>query len=104
MPTTYWVYILRCSDGSLYVGETCSITERLQQHHEGRGSLHTSCRLPVTLIYSEEHPSEFSACRRERQIRRWTREKKLALADGRVATLKGISRRKRLAKIGNSSG
>jgi putative endonuclease len=95
MPAPYWVYILHCADGSLYVGETSCIAERLQQHHEGRGSLHTSSRLPVTLIYSEEHSTEPSACRRERQIKRWTREKKLALAEGRLATLKGISRRKR---------
>ena len=103
MPATYWVYILQCADGSLYVGETGCITERLQQHNEGRGSQHTSSRLPVALIYSEEHSTELSACRRERQIKRWTREKKLALAEGRVATLKGISRRNRLARIGNPS-
>jgi putative endonuclease len=95
MPAAYWVYILRCADGSLYVGETSCIAERLQQHHDRRGSLHTSSRLPVTLLYSEEHSTEHSACRRERQIKRWTREKKLALAEGRLGTLKGISRRQR---------
>jgi putative endonuclease len=73
MPAIYWVYILRCADG-LYVGETSCIAERLQQHHEGRGSLHTSSRRPVTLLYSEEHSSKLSAFRRERQIKRWTRE------------------------------
>jgi predicted GIY-YIG superfamily endonuclease len=99
MPTTYWVYILRCADGTLYVGETSCLADRIQQHHEGRGSLHTSSRLPVTLIYSEQYPTELSACRRERQIKRWTREKKLALADGRLVTLKGISRRKRLTRM-----
>ena len=95
MPAPHWVYILRCADGSLYVGETSNILERLQQHCEGRGSLHTSSRLPVSLIYSEMHCSETAACRRERQIKGWTREKKLALAEGRLAHLKGISCRKR---------
>jgi putative endonuclease len=95
MPVTYWVYILRCADGSLYVGETSCMAERLQRHHDGRGSLHTSSRLPVTLLYSEEHSTQSSACRRERQIKRWTHEKKLALAEGRLETLKGISRRNR---------
>ena len=99
MPTTYWVYILRCADGTLYVGETSCLSERVQQHRDGRGSLHTSSRLPITLIYSEQHPTELSACRRERQIKRWTREKKVALAEGRLETLKGISRRKRRAKL-----
>ena len=99
-----WVYILRCADGSLYVGQTSCITDRLQHHREGRGSSHTSGRLPVTLIYSEKHSTELSACRRERQIKRWTREKKLALAEGKLATLKGISRRKRLARIATPSG
>ena len=104
MPAAYWVYILRCADGSLYVGETSCITERLQHHYEGRGSLHTSCRLPVALIYAEEHSTELSAGRRERQIKGWSREKKLALVEGKLATLKGTSRRKRLAKIANPSG
>ena len=68
MPAIYWVYILRCADDSLCVGETSCITDRLQHHHEGRESLHTSCRLPVTLIYCEEHLTELSARRRERQM------------------------------------
>ena len=61
--------------------------------------MHTSCRLPVALIYAEQHSTELSACRPERQIKRWTREKKLALAEGRLGILKGISRRKRLARL-----
>jgi putative endonuclease len=103
MPATYWVYILRCADGSLYVGQTSCLAERLQQHNDSRGSLHTSSRLPLTLIYREEHLTEPSACRRERQIKRWTREKKLALAEGRLAALKGISRRQRLQAASKKS-
>ena len=57
--------------------------------------MHTRSRLPVTLLFSEEHSDELAACQRERQIKRWTREKKLALAEARLATLKGISRRNR---------
>jgi len=95
MPASFWVYILRCADGTLYVGVTSNLSERLQRHNEGRGCLHTSSRLPVTLLHSEEHPSENAASRRERQIKGWTREKKLALAVGDLATLKGISRRSR---------
>ena len=104
MPATYWVYILRCADNTLYIGETSCLSARIQQHHDGRGSLHTSSRLPVTVIYCERHSTEISACRRERHIKRWTREKKLALAEGRLATLKGISRRKRREKTAGPTG
>jgi len=61
MPATYWVYILRCADSTLYIGETSCLSARIQQHHDGRGSLHTSSRLPVTLIYCEQHSTEISA-------------------------------------------
>jgi predicted GIY-YIG superfamily endonuclease len=95
MPATYWVYILRCSDGSLYVGRTSNLPDRIRWHNEGKGARHTCSRRPVTLLYSEEHCDELAAGERERQIKRWTREKKLALAEARLATLKGISRRSR---------
>jgi len=98
MPTSHWVYLLRCADGTLYVGKTSDLSERLLRHNDGRGSQHISSRLPVTLLYSEEHSSENEARRRERQIKGWTHEKKLALAAGELAILKGSSRRSRRRK------
>jgi predicted GIY-YIG superfamily endonuclease len=95
MPATYWVYILRCSDASLYVGHTSDLPDRIRRDNEGKAAVHTCSRLPITLLFSEEHCSERAACQRERQSKHWTREKKLALAEGRLATLKGISRRNR---------
>jgi putative endonuclease len=50
-----WVYILRCSDGTLYVGRTSNLTGRVQTHNEGRGGAYTAKRRPVRLLYSESH-------------------------------------------------
>jgi putative endonuclease len=53
----WFVYILRCADGSFYVGETNDVSIRLADHNRGRGGPHTAKRRPVTLAYVEEHPS-----------------------------------------------
>ena len=85
-----YVYILRCADGSLYVGSTCNLTERIFWHNEGRGSRFTASRRPVVLAFSEPHATMRSAARRERQIKRWTRGKKEALLAGDYARLKAL--------------
>jgi predicted GIY-YIG superfamily endonuclease len=66
----YSVYILRCADGTLYVGSTSDLTERERRHNEGRGATYTASRTPVQLVYSEEHPSRLAAQRREAQLKR----------------------------------
>jgi putative endonuclease len=71
----YYVYILQCSDNTLYVGHTSNIKNRLFWHRSGFASQHTSSRLPVKLVYSEEHPDETSARHRENQIKRWSGQK-----------------------------
>ncbi len=82
----WFVYILRCSDNSLYIGETNDVTARLSRHNEGRGSSFTASRRPVHLVFVEAHASRENALVRERQLKRWTRAKKEALiaADGDV--------------------
>ena len=77
------VYILRCADGSLYVGSTDDVELRLRRHDEGCGAVFTAQRRPVTLAYAESHPTLLSARRREAQIKRWTTAKKEALDRGR---------------------
>jgi putative endonuclease len=67
---SFFVYILCCSDGSLYVGHTSDVEERVKLHNEGRGALWTACRRPVTLVYQEQYASEANAIGRERQIKR----------------------------------
>src|SRR5438477_1469875 len=78
----HWVYILRCADDSLYVGETNNLDLRLTRHNEGTGSAFAARRRPVSLVYSESHPDRIRALARERQLKRWTRAKKEALVEG----------------------
>jgi putative endonuclease len=77
---TWYFYILKCRDNSLYCGITNNVNERLREHSDGEGAKYTKTRLPVKLIYSEEHPDKSSACRREIEVKGWCREKKAALA------------------------
>jgi len=91
---SFFVYILRCADESLYVGHTSNVDERLKVHNDGRGALWTACRRPVVLAFWESQPSEEQAIARERQIKRWTHAKKLALIDGDRAKLKALAKRR----------
>jgi len=75
----FYTYILRCSDGTLYTGYTPDLTRRLQAHNAGRASKYTRCRLPVALVYHEVFSTKSEAMSREAQIKRLTRQQKLAL-------------------------
>ena len=88
----YWVYIVRMKDGRLYVGHTIRILRRSREHLQGEGSRTTKIFGFNEVIYTESHPTLISAVKRERQLKRWTRAKKLALAAGDVARLKALSR------------
>lgn len=89
----YSVYILRCSDGSYYVGHANDVQQRVVAHNEGRGAAWTSCRKPVVLVYQQACESKAAAVARERQLKGWTRAKKQALIDGDTARLKELSKR-----------
>jgi putative endonuclease len=79
-PAPRWlVYILRCSDGSLYTGITNDLPKRLKTHAAGRASKYTRSRLPVRLAYSEPQKSKSAALKREAAIKRFTRPAKLRL-------------------------
>ena len=86
-----WVYILRCGDASLYVGHTVNLDERERAHNEGRGGPHTAKRRPVKVVYAERAPSLDCARRRERQLKRWSGQKKEALVAGNMLELKRLS-------------
>jgi putative endonuclease len=77
-----FVYILECSDGSLYTGWTTDVATRLATHNAGRGGRYTRSRRPVRLCYWERHPNRTAAMRREHQIKQWRRHRKLALIEG----------------------
>jgi predicted GIY-YIG superfamily endonuclease len=91
---SFFVYILRCVDDSLYVGHTTNVHERAKVHNEGRGAVWTACRCPVVLVYHETHLSEEQAIARERQIKQWTHAKKLALINGDWTMLKSLAKRR----------
>ena len=75
----FWIYILRCADGTYYTGHTDDLERRVAQHQSGimQGYTH-HCR-PVTLMFSEYFPTRIEALERERQIKDWSRAKKEAL-------------------------
>jgi predicted GIY-YIG superfamily endonuclease len=84
------VYILRCADGSLYVGETEDVQARFAKHNEGSASRFTASRRPVALVYMEDYATVEAARVRERQIKGWTRAKKEALVAGDLSLLKRL--------------
>lgn len=75
----WYVYIVRCADGSLYTGITTDVTRRCQQHNAGTASRYTRCRLPVEVVYQEAQPGRSSALKREAAIKAMPRKSKLAL-------------------------
>ena len=89
-----WIHILRCSDGSYYVGNTRrSVEVRVDEHNAGTFPGYTSARRPVTLVYSEYHDTLIATFQRERQLKGWNRSKKEALINGRTDLLPALSRR-----------
>jgi len=77
-----FVYLLRCSDGSLYTGAAKDLQRRLAQHAAGRASRYTRGRLPVTVVWSRCVRSWSAALRTERRIKALRRTEKDALVDG----------------------
>ena len=74
-----YVYILRCSDDSLYTGWTNNLEKRIKAHSNGKGAKYTKARLPVELVYFEEFEDKIEAMRREYAIKKLTRKEKLLL-------------------------
>ena len=77
--TKWFVYLLRCGDGTLYTGITKDVTRRTQQHNAGTASRYTRSRLPVTLVYQESAPSQSLALKREATIKAMSRLDKESL-------------------------
>lgn len=77
---SYFVYILECSDGSLYTGITKDVKKRLDEHNsKDSGAKYTKARRPVKLLYEESSLDRSSASKREYEIKKLTRLKKLQL-------------------------
>jgi len=75
----WYVYIVRCSDDTLYTGITTDLDKRIDKHNSGNGAKYTRSRLPVKLVYNEEHETESSARKREIEIKKLNRSQKMEL-------------------------
>ena len=89
-----YMYILQCTDGSLYVGSTLNLEHRIAQHNEGEGAGYTKTRLPVHLLYFEQFDRVDDAYRREKQVQGWSRAKRIALATGHLESLPALSKKR----------
>ncbi|NMB26794.1 MAG: GIY-YIG nuclease family protein [Tissierellia bacterium] len=74
-----YVYILECADKTLYTGWTVDLDNRLKTHNAGKASKYTRSRLPVKLVYVENHNNKISAQKREWDIKQLSRKEKLKL-------------------------
>lgn len=75
----WYVYILRCGDGTLYTGITDDVERRLAAHRSGKGAKYTRGRGPLELVRTEELPDKSAALKRERSVKKMTRQQKLKL-------------------------
>ena len=80
----YYVYLLRCADGTLYTGFTNDLARRLAANNAGRGAKYTRGRRPVELVYWESFSNKSSALRREYAIKQLPRRQKLTLIQSSV--------------------
>ena len=79
---SWFFYIVRCRDDSLYSGITIDLEDRLREHNKGTGAKYTSARRPVTLVYCERYDNVSKARKREEQIKGWSKIKKERLIGG----------------------
>ena len=79
MENTWYLYILRCKDGTLYTGITTDVEKRFQTHQSGKGAKYTRGRTPLELVYREKCGTHSDALRREWEVKQLSREQKQAL-------------------------
>ena len=88
----YYVYILRCSDGSYYTGFTNNPDRRLEEHNSGRNpGAYTYRRRPVKLVYVVAFSDPMEGIAFEKQLKGWSKKKKEALINGDIELLKALS-------------
>ena len=88
-----WTYMLRCADGSFYVGCTTDLDKRIGQHQAGEQPGYTASRLPVELVWVEEFQHIDDAIFAERRLKGWSRAKKMALIAGDYAAISHLASR-----------
>ena len=75
----FYVYILQCTDGSFYTGYTKNLAERTKQHENGKGAKYTKSHKPQKIAYVEDLDSRSQAMKRERAIKKLSRQQKIDL-------------------------
>ena len=93
MARPFLTYMLHCSDGSYYVGQTDDLARRLVEHEAGATSGYTASRRPVRLVWCEEFSTREEAKAAEARIKKWSRRKKEALLAGRLEELRAAARK-----------
>lgn len=82
MSLPFHTYMLRCADGSLYIGHTDDLDRRIAEHNHGQIPGYTASRRPVELVWNDTFPTHIEAMEAERKLKGWSRAKKQALIDG----------------------
>lgn len=90
----FWVYMLRCSDGSYYTGHTDNLGRRMGQYDAGECTGYVSTRLPAELIWSQATATREEALSAERQIKGWSHKKKEAMMRGDWAEVSRLAKSK----------
>ena len=80
---SWYVYMVRCADNTLYTGMAKDVAARVEQHNTGRGAKYTRSRKPVVLVYEEPCADRSSALKREHALKRLSAVEKEQLCDGR---------------------
>lgn len=80
----WFVYVLLCSDGSLYTGSSNNPDNRFSDHRNGKGGRYTRSHKPIRLLHTEQLESQSAALKRERQIKGWNRHKKIKVLDLKI--------------------
>ncbi|WP_367270688.1 GIY-YIG nuclease family protein [uncultured Tessaracoccus sp.] len=90
-----WIYMLRCNDGTFYVGSTRDLHTRLATHAAGQGATYTRRRLPVAMVYAAEFECVADAFAMEKRVQGWSHAKRQALIDGDWEEIKRLSKKPR---------
>ena len=94
MPTKYYIYIIKCKNGSYYIGHTNDLKRRMKDHQAGYGSKFTTDNQTDAPLYFEEFNSRSEAMKRETQLKKWSKAKKKALIESDLEKLHELSKRK----------
>ncbi|RIV41866.1 GIY-YIG nuclease family protein [Flagellimonas pelagia] len=92
---TYYVYILLCSDNTYYTGVTSNLNDRIEEHRTGKyKDSYTFSRRPIKLVYHCQFTNPNLAISLEKQVKKWSSQKKRALIDGEYDKLPNLSKKK----------